>query len=275
MRAVKNDSRYRVDDLLLDFTDHLEVTGELHASRLALQDLYHAFGFEEDERFIPYQGTVRGHSSIHYTLGFAQDSPNGTLRAGLDYEFLNANLGGFGFDAGRLLGQWKWLDWGRGVDTGQLEVQHFGLSKGGGTVNVSGRMGLGSELAFNVSADRIPVEQTEGFESTPQLAGIYSVLGQIRGTASVPKMHLDVTMTGLTWDGDYLGDARAYVRLTDRTDPWVATAQTWEPNQLPEVDCAGARLGFAQGRWAPGAPMRTVDGPQPARESADGVLGLR
>ena len=93
-----------------------------------------------------------------------------------------------------------------------------------------------------------------------------SVLGEIRGTPSVPRAHLDLSFTGLRWDRTFLGDARAYVRLTDRSDPWVREAAQWD--EVPENEpCAHARYGLARGRWRPDPPIRTIDGPAPALDT--------
>src|SRR5690606_21295237 len=57
VHAVKNESRYRAEDLYLDFhDDRFALTGTLHLDRLELIDFYRVFGFEEDERFSSYQG---------------------------------------------------------------------------------------------------------------------------------------------------------------------------------------------------------------------------
>jgi len=271
LRAEKNTSRYRVDDLAIDFQGGMEVNGHLRASRLTLADLYDVFGFEGDERYEPYQSVMRGHATLHYSLGHEGDGPNGTLETELDFDMLESELAGYAFGPGKLQANWRWLDWERGVESGVLTVHHFGLSKGDGSVAISGRMGLGTQLALTVAADQLAIRETEGFEDLPALHGTFAILGDIRGTMAVPRMHLDLAMTGLRWGDTMLGDARAYVRLTDRSDPWVAATNGW--NEVPEdAPCGHARHGFATGRWAPGPPIMTVDGPEPARETPQAFL---
>lgn len=262
-RVTKNTSRYRVDDLLLDFTDHLQVTGDFHAERMLLADLYHIFGFEEDERFTPFQAVARGNASLHYTLGFPGDSPNGTLEMGLRAQLLEPNFAGIAFEGGELEADWKWFDWGEGVAGGHLELEHFTLGKGGGTISVQGRMRRGTQLELSVAADSIPVEASEPFFEMPELHGVYSILGTVRGTTGNPRLDLDVSIAGLRWNASQIGDGRAYVRLTERSDPWVAEAAGWD--EVPEgAVCGHARRGFAQGRWRPSPPVNTVEGPQVA-----------
>ncbi|MEZ4326806.1 MAG: translocation/assembly module TamB domain-containing protein [Polyangiales bacterium] len=264
--AVKNDSRYTVQDLFVDFRhSRMEVTAEVHAQRMVLADLYHIFRLETDEHFTPFQGVAHGTTRVRYTTGFPDDLPTGTLRASVDIGFSSAHFAGFAFDAGALEADWRWLDYARGVDGAELDVTHLALHKGGGTIAVAGTMALGGVLQMSVSADNIPFAATEGFEGMPDLSGTWSLLGQVEGTSSVPHVNADLGLHQLAWAGEPLGHGRLYVRLTDRTDPWVAEASDWDPRNPPaDEPCRHARVGLAQGRWPADPPIQTPAGPVPA-----------
>ena len=273
VRAEKNTSRYRVDDLTLDFKDErIEVTGHLRASRLTLQDVYHVFHYENDERYTPVQGVARGNMTLHYTFDFPRDGPNGTFESAMEFDILGASVSDIEFQRGQFRGDLLWRDYTQGLDGADLTIHHLELRKGDGTVAIAGgirpdQVGSPAQLHLTVSADQLAIAETEGLgDRLPELQGIYSVLGEIRGTPSVPRAHLDVSFTGLRWDRTFLGDARAYVRLTDRSDPWVAAAAEWD--EVPEGEpCAHARYGLARGRWRADPPIRTIDGPAPALDT--------
>ncbi len=273
VRAEKNTSRYRIDDLVLDFKDErIEVTGHLRASRMTLEDVYHVFHYENDERFGAVQGVARGHMTLRYTFDWPRDGPNGTFETNMDFDILGATVTDIEFQSGQFAGRLLWRDYTQGLDGAELTIDHLELRKGDGTLAVAGairpdRAGTPTQLHLTVSADQLAIAETEGInESLPELQGIYSVLGEIRGTPSVPRAHLDLSFTGLRWDNTFLGDARAYVRLTDRSDPWVREAAQWD--EVPEDEpCAHARYGLARGRWRPDPPIRTADGMAPALET--------
>nr|NIR37112.1 hypothetical protein [Actinomycetota bacterium] len=200
--ASKPASAYRVKDLEIDLTEGVEVTGQLRASRLALQDVYHIFQLDRDERFTPYQGMARGHMGIHFTHGRPGQTATaqGTFVSDMDFELLSADLAGFGFDRGRFQGHLDWEDLGQGIDGAVLDIRHFGLRKEQGAVAIRGRIDRNTELQLTVAADQIALAETEGInESLPQLRGSYSVLGTIAGTADLPRMDLDMMVTGLGW----------------------------------------------------------------------------
>ncbi|MCG8557613.1 MAG: translocation/assembly module TamB domain-containing protein [Proteobacteria bacterium] len=267
VRAVKRGSRYRVDDMLLDFSnDRFEATARLLAHKLLLRDFYHVFHYGQDERFKPYQGEVNGRAQVHYTHGFPGDSRAGTLVADVDVVIPQVNLKGFLFDRGHFRGRWKWLDHYEGYEAGILSVEHASLRKGPGTVKLSGSMRLGAKLDMVVVADRIRFGDTEGLaDRLPDLSGTYGVSGTLGGTLALPRADLDVVATGTAWKGMALGDARAYVRLTDPEDPWVKQALAWKPGKPPaDAKCGHAREGLARGRWPADPALRTVNGPQPA-----------
>ncbi|MCA9608392.1 MAG: hypothetical protein KC619_22440, partial [Myxococcales bacterium] len=101
VHATKEDSRYRVEDLYIDFhRDRFEMTGLLHADELRLRDFYHVFHLEEDERYLPYQGVARGQASLHYTNGFPEDRPSGTLEVDMNLDFPSATLNDYAFTDG-------------------------------------------------------------------------------------------------------------------------------------------------------------------------------
>lgn len=258
--ASKPGSSYRVHDLEVDLTDGVEVTGQLQASRLSLQDVYHVFQLDRDERFTPYQGMARGHMGIHFRYGQAGQTAEGTFVSDMDFELLSAELAGYAFDRGRFQGHLDWQDIGQSIDGAVLTIQHFGLRKEQGSVALQGQIRRNTELQLTVAADQIAIAKTEGIsESMPQLRGSYSVLGTIGGTADLPRMDLDVMLTGLGWGDALLGDGRAYVRLTDPSDPWVAQAKEW--STIPEDEsCAHARHGLAHADWRPGPDIRTQTG---------------
>ena len=265
--AIKNESRYAIDNLLLDFTNRrFAASGSLQLSRMALADFFHVFHYEEDERFTDYQGVVQGSAEIRYTLGYPGDSDTGTMVTDLALSIPEANINGFAFTDGELQGRWRWVHYEQGYRGGELTLSHLHLRKGPGVVTVAGTMAQGGDLQMTAAADRIAVRDTEGLaERLPDLGGIYSIFADIRGTAEIPRVDMNVNVTGLSWHNALLGDASAYVRLTDRLDPWVRAAESWDPGNLPANEpCSAARAGFLRGRWNPDPPMRTVEGPLPA-----------
>lgn len=275
--AVKNESRYRVEDLYLDFhRDRFELTGQLHLDSMRLADFYHVFGFEEDERFAPYQGTARGQASLHYTNGFPDDSPSGTLDVDMDLALPTADLNGFAFTDGSLVGHWRWLDWSRGARGAELEIAHLSLRKGDGTITLDGRMALGGILDMNAVADRLSLSQIEGIgDRLTGVEGVGTAIGTIGGTFDMMRATFDLGVTNVTYDGRPLGDGRFYVRLTDGEDPYVAEASDWTREELPEGPCAHARFGLSHSDWPADPPMRTVNGLEPrlARPAAFLICG--
>ncbi|HEY8426754.1 MAG TPA: translocation/assembly module TamB domain-containing protein, partial [Sandaracinaceae bacterium] len=262
--AVKNGSRYRVEDLYLDFhDDRFALDGLLHADGLALADFYAILGFQEDERFTPYQGLARGQANLRYTNGFPGDSPSGTLLVDLDLRFDWANLNDYGFTDGRLVGRFRWLDWSRGAAGAELAIGELSLRKGRGTVTLDGRMSLGGHLRMDVVADGIALSDIEGVgDRFPELEGVASAVGRVGGTFDVMRADFDVGVTNVTYGGRALGDGRFFVRHTDREDPWVLEARAWDRGALPSLPCAHGRTGLAFADWPPDPPIRTVEGPR-------------
>ena len=264
--AVKRESRYAMENLFLDFRDHrFAMDGRVDAQRFTLADFYHMFHYEEDERFTDYEGLVSGDADVRYTLGYPGDSPTGTMIAQMNLAIAEASINDFAFTDGEFRGRWRWLHYERGAEGGELEIQHLHMHKGESVVTLDGRMGLGGTLQITAAADRVGVRDTEGLtDRLPDLGGVYSVFADVRGTLDVPRADVDVHMTGLSWRGAMLGDARTYVRLTDREDPWIRAAEAWDPGNLPQGEpCAAARSGFHRGRWPADPPLRTIEGPKP------------
>ncbi len=261
--ATRGESRYHVRDLFLDFRRRrFEATASVALDRLDLDEAYRVFGLDQDERFASYAGSVRGDVAVRYTSGFPDDAPSGTLTLGLDLALPSFSVDGVAFADGTLEGTWRWLDYDRGVEGAVLELDHLALHKGEGTLAVSGRMDLGGVLAMTFAADRIPLEQTEGVgDAIPALTGHYALLGTVSGTYEVPRVEADLDLANLAFAGEPLGGARAYVRLTDKDDPWVRRIV----DEGEDAPCRRARLGLLHGTWRPDPPLRTAEGPVPAR----------
>jgi translocation and assembly module TamB len=268
--AKKGNSRYRARDFVLDFSDdRLAISAALQLDRFAMQDFYHLFHYERDERYLPYQALVSGDVSLRYTLGFPGDTPQGTLRADLDVSLSAAEISGFAFGAGHFAGRFSWFNHELGYRSAELQVDRFALHKAETTLSISGRMAREGKLEMVVLADRVSVRDTEGLsERLPELSGSYSATGTIKGTAASPLAELDVATAGLSYAGQALGDTRAYVRLTGKEDPWVKAALAWPEHAPPPGEvCPHAREGLARGSWPPDAPIQTADGPMPALDA--------
>lgn len=260
----KNSSRYRSDDLFMDFRDgKLLIDTELDFRPITMVDFYRIFHYEEDERFMSYQGRIVGRADVRYTLGYPEDSEAGTLRVGMDFELPELDLNGYQFAGGLLEGSWSWFDHRAGYEGGELVVERLSMHKGRGTVNLSGRMSLGGKLDLVVVADSLGIPETEGLgDRVPGLTGRYGVTGTVRGLLSEPDVRLDLVGAGLRYQGAPLGESRAYVRMTDKDDPWIAEALQWPATgPLPaELPCAYGRRGLARGVWEPDPPIRVAGG---------------
>ena len=128
-----------------------------------------------------------------------------------------AVLDEYHFKDGRFVGRWDWRSPRDGYRGGELAIERLWLRKGAGTLSVSGRMAEGGILDFVTIADKMAVRDTEGLrERMPSVSGSLAFTGTVKGTAEKPRADLELVGTGLTLNGDPLGDGRAYVRLTDR-----------------------------------------------------------
>ena len=266
MNARKNESRYALVHGFLDFRKSaFRAAGELAIESLALADFYRIFHYEGDERYEPYQGKVHGTANIDYTMDYPGDGKNGTMVTDIDVAIDDAVLDGYAFADGNFSGRWKWLDHEQGYRGGELTIERLSLQKGNGTVNVSGRMNLNGALDLVLVGDKLAIRSLEGLsERAPELGGNLAVSGVVRGDAAIPRADLELTATGLTLRGEPLGDGRAYVRLTDKDDPWIAQALQWPEGAPPKgAECGHAREGLARGRWPEDAPFKTAEGPLP------------
>ncbi len=262
LTALKNESRYRAEDLYLDFhQNRFAMDGTLHLDGLSLLDFYRVFGLEEDERFQSYRGLARGDAEIRYTNGFPGDSPSGTLDAELSLGFDWVSLDDYRFTDGHMAGHFRWLDWSRGARGAELTVAALSLRKGEGTVALDGRMSLGGLLRMDAVADHVALRELEGIgDRFPDLDGVATAIGHIGGSFDIMRADFDVGVTNLTYAGRALGDGRFFVRHTDRDDPWVTEARQWDRADLPVEPCAFARTGLAYSDWPADPPVRTVNG---------------
>lgn len=263
IEVAKGSSRYRVLDGFFDFRqDRFRTGGKVELVELSLADFYHVFHWENDERYDAYSGKLQGAAELEYTLGHPGDSPQGTLVADVALDVLDVSVHGYAFRDGEFRGRWTWRDHAQGYRGGELEIERFFARKGDGTVNLSGRMGFGGVLDVVAVGDRISLRDTEGVrERAPTLRGSYAATAVVKGTLASPRVDVDLVGTGLSLDGDPLGDGRAYVRLTDKSDPWIAEALRWPVGAPPaDAPCGHAREGLARGVWAPDPPLRTADG---------------
>lgn len=276
--AVKRQSHYRLDDLLLDFRDHrIAVTTAMVASRVSLADLYHVFHFDQDERFESYQAVGSGRVGLRYTVDYPGDGPNGTMIADIDMDVAEADIDGYHYTDGAFAGRWRWLDYTRSYEGGELSIDHAHLHKGDGTITLAGDMGLEGRLHMSAIVDQVHLRDVEGLrDNMPGLDGTVGASVEVRGTPELPRADMDVTITGLTYQGTLIGDGRTYVRLTDEDDPWVRAARDWDADEPPaDEPCAHARAGFSRARFRADPPYHTPDGPIPrsTKQSAYLVCG--
>lgn len=265
--ATKNESHYRVEDFLLNFdNDRIDLTGVVRADRMHLSDFYAMVNYDHDDRFEPYQAVVVGPTMFRFTKGFPDDSPTGTLVTNMDLDVPSATLNDYTFENGHFAGEFRWLHYEQGVEGGELDIDHAELHKGRGTVAISGHMGLGGRLDLTAVADDLALSSLEGIgDRMPDLGGTVGMTARISGNLDVPHANMDVQLSSLSWQDTHLGDGRAYVRLTDPTDPWITSASQWSRTDPPPNEpCAHARVGFARGRWPEDPPMQTRDGIKPA-----------
>ena len=267
--AQKNSSRYAITGGYMDFReDAFRAGGKMEAERMTLADFYEIFRYQDDERWIPYQGEVNGEVLLAYSLGRPTDSAFGTLDIDLDLAVPSAELDGYKFRDGRFDGRFEWLDPDRGYEGGKLAIERFVLHKGAGTLNVSGRMDLEGKLDMLVAMDRLSLRDIEPLATrTRDVTGTLGVSASVKGIASKPRVDFDIALTGLALRGEPLGDGRAYVRLTDQEDPWIAEALTWDEGKPPvDAPCAHGREGFARALWPEDPPLHTSEGLVPAAE---------
>lgn len=252
LKAKKRESRYRTDDLLLDFTEHrFQATANVAFERMKLADFYHVFHLHEDTPYKRYQGVAAGSSKLRYTRGFPGDSPVGTLVADFDLDIPESVFEGVPFENGRLQGRFTWRDERQGYRGAELALKHLSLRKGRGTISASGTMGLGGALEMVAVADRIAFRDLGDLtKGMPELEGAFAATGRVRGTLEFIRADFELSVSGLGWRGKHLGEGRFFARVTDQQDPWVQAALLWNKDAPPPTEpCARARLGLAHAVW--------------------------
>ncbi|MCC7541965.1 MAG: hypothetical protein IT379_37440, partial [Deltaproteobacteria bacterium] len=260
--AVKRDSRYHVTDGYLDFeNDRFAAGGLVHAHDIWLRDVFHMFHYENDERYDDYDGRLNGQADIRYTRSFPGDGPNGTMRMAFGGDLADTTILEERFASGRVDGTWHWFDWVQGYRGGELRLARLELRKGTGTITAEGTMRRG-DLDMHAVADRIALAELDKVRAREApIEGTAAVLATIRGTLALPRVDMDLNLTGVRVMDTDVGDARAYVRLTDADDPYVTSALQ-PPTGDPERDaCRRARRGLARHGWPEDPPLRTRDGP--------------
>jgi translocation and assembly module TamB len=252
LKAKKRESRYRTDDLLLDFTEHrFQATAGVAFERMKLADFYHVFHLHEETPYKRYQGVVAGSSKLRYTRSFPGDSPVGTLVADFDLDIPECVFEGVPFENGHVQARWTWRDQRQGYRGGELALEHLSLRKGRGTISASGTMGLGGALEMIAVADHVTLGDLGAFSKRmPELESAFAATGRIRGTLELPRADFELSVSALGWRGKHLGEGRFFVRMTDKQDPWVQAALLWDKDAPPPAEpCAHARLGLASAVW--------------------------
>src|SRR5690606_2352408 len=139
------------------------------------------------------------------------DSPTGTMDTRIAMSIKSAELNGYGFDEGAVRAHWRWTHQDRGYKGGEVVVDELSLRKGRGTLSASGRMLPGGHLQLTAVAQALSVRQLEGLGTRfPGLSGNVGFVADVQGTLAIPQAHIDVSGTGLAYQGRHLGDARAY-----------------------------------------------------------------
>ncbi len=250
-QVAKNSTRYVIDNLFLDFTQHFSIDGSARLNRLTLADFYHTFVLEEDADFKPYQGVVKGSVSAHYSLGFAGDDADGTLAVDADLDVSEATVHGIRFNRGRVDGVFTWRHISDGTRGVQLALSELHLIKGKGALHASGSMDLGTKLNMTMLAEELNLRELEALATMPEhIHGDLNAVGVVRGTLAQPMAGFDVELIGAAFGTRSLGDLRSYVKLTHRDDPWVQAAAQWDVDHPPRGErCASARIGLVHATW--------------------------
>lgn len=275
IEVANGESRYTVSDLRLDFTEHLEIDADVALDSVTFADLYRTFHLDQDPRFEDYVGNATGVARIHYTTGFPDDGPTGTLVTDLDLQLPRTELTGYAFADGRFRGQLRWYDFGRGFDGAEVDVDELVLRKAEGTVAVTGTIAQEGALDLRVVADRLGLRDLEGIgDSFPELEGQVGLIGRISSTIAMPHADLDLVLSDVSWAEQELGDARFYVKLVDQHDPYVAELGDVDPRSraVATLPCARSRLGLLHADWPEDPPVMTADGPTVPLDRAQAYL---
>jgi translocation and assembly module TamB len=247
-RVDKGESRYFVDDMLLDFSQAFSIDATARIDRLALADFYHTFAIENDPDFTPYQGHVQGTASVRYTLGFPDDDADGTLRVDTSLAIVDMSAYGQKFGAGSAEGAWIWKHIGQGTRGARLELAELTLHKDRGRVHARGTMDYGGQLNLTVFGEALMVKNFEAVrQSGLDVNGELNFVGKARGTPWVPEVALDVDLVGTSLGARAIDDAHFVFRTSHRDDPWVVAAQGLQPDAAEP--CVRARKALAQADW--------------------------
>jgi len=269
----KNDSRYRVEDLFLDFSQAFSIDAKGTLERLALSDFYHTFLLDEDPDFAPYQGHVKGTASVRYTLGFPGDSRSGTFTLDTDLDMLDTKVHGVGFKGGKLEGRWTWRDIAAGTRGARLEVAELSLLKSGGSVVARGVMDYGGKLGFTLFAEELPLGQLDPVRKAGvELTGEVGAVGTLRGTLQLPEAKLEIETVGVQLEKRTLGDGHFGLYLSHRDDPWAKRALSPLPEGEP---CPKARAALASADWAGSPGPQGAPLPPQAMLACGGLYGDR
>ncbi len=244
----KGASRYRVENLFLDFSEAFSIDAKGTLDRLSLSDFYHTFNLEDDPDFTPYQGHVKGTATVRYTLGFPGDPPSGMFTLDADLDVLDTKVHGLAFKGGKLEGRWLWRDIRAGTRGARLELAELSLLKASGSVVARGTMDYGAKLAFTVFAEKIPLNQLDPLKKAGlELAGEAGAVGTVRGTLSLPEAKLNIETVGVQVHKRTLGDGHFGLYLSHREDPWAKRALSPLPAGEP---CPKARAALANADWS-------------------------
>ena len=125
------------------------------SSAWSSRDFYRIFHWDGDERYEPYQGVGQGQGRIEYTLGYPGDSQNGTMVLDIDLAITEAELDGYRVQRRQLRRAFQ-VARPRARLQGRRarRIERFGLRKGAGTVNLSGRIERNGVLDLVLLGDR-------------------------------------------------------------------------------------------------------------------------
>ncbi|MET0287388.1 MAG: hypothetical protein ABW352_23080, partial [Polyangiales bacterium] len=253
--VTKNSSHYFVDDMVLDFSQQFELTAKARFEQLALADFYDTVQVNEDPDFTAYQGKLKGQASARYTLGFKDDSPDGTLVVDADLDVMELTAYGLDFDGGKLDARFTWGNPALGTRGAKLELNELHVTRQRGAVWVRGNMGYGGQLRATVLAEALrPRELSVLRDNGLALEGELNIAGTLRGTLDVPEAALDVELVGMQLAGRPLGDGHAKIHVTQRNAPWVQQALSFPAETLADTKepCPRARQALAKATWSKG-----------------------
>jgi translocation and assembly module TamB len=253
----KNDTRYTIDDMLLDFSEHfsLEASGKLE--RLHLADFYHTLLLDQDPDFAPYQGRVHGEAKAHFTLGFPGDDADGTLRVDTQLAVDELTAYGLRFDGGSADATWLWRHIGRGTRGAELSVRDGLLTRGAGRVLLRGQMAQEGKLSFTAFGEQLSLAQL--LPALPSAATPDAELGfagRVRGSVWLPEANIDLDILDARLGEKLLGDGAIALRVAHQRESrlldnsFVLTADGHP--------CPAGRLGLLRADW--GVPDDTAGG---------------